>query len=277
VTRSQRAVVGRSRRSSTRRGFVRALCVGLATAALRSGAAAQGPATESVARISGVVRDKTTGSPIASAQVLLVTEGRLVESDATGHYLFPGLPVGTVHLRVRARSYPQSELVVVLRAGDDLQIPIALDSTARTGTPQELAAVAVTAAAPIGNYRLNDFERRKRTGIGQYLTDDDIQRSGAANLQDVTRGMRGVTLHCGGTESGGCRIQMVRAPINCQPEYVVDERVDNVFGPLTPIRDILAVEVYTGATDVPGEFAGTKAGCGVVVIWTRSAPARRDR
>jgi hypothetical protein len=246
-------------------------------ATLRSAAAAQGPATESVARISGVVRDKTTGSPIASAQVLLVTEGRLVESDATGHYLFPGLPVGTVHLRVRARSYPQSELVVVLRAGDDLQIPIALDSTARTGTPQELAAVAVTAAAPIGNYRLNDFERRKRTGIGQYLTDDDIQRSGAANLQDVTRGMRGVTLHCGGTESGGCRIQMVRAPINCQPEYVVDERVDNVFGPLTPIRDILAVEVYTGATDVPGEFAGTKAGCGVVVIWTRSAPARRHR
>ncbi|MDQ6633438.1 MAG: carboxypeptidase-like regulatory domain-containing protein, partial [Gemmatimonadota bacterium] len=184
MTRSHRTIVGGNRRSSARRAFVGALCVGLAMGALRSAAGAQSPATASVARISGVVRDKASGVPIASAQLLLVTEGRLVESDSTGHYIFPGLPVGRVHLRVRARSYPQAELVVVLREGDDLQIPIALDSTARTGTPQELAVVAVTAAAPIGNYRLNDFERRKRTGIGQYLTDDEIQRSGAANVQD---------------------------------------------------------------------------------------------
>jgi hypothetical protein len=151
------------------------------------------------------------------------------------------------------------------------------DTTSKSSVPQGLPAVAVTAPAPIVNYRLVDFERHKRTGLGQYLTDEEIRSSNASNLQDATRGMRGVNLHCGGSEFGGCRIQMVRAPINCQPEYVVDGRVDNVFGPLTPIRDIVALEIYTGAADVPGEFAGPKAGCGVVVIWTRSAPARRQR
>jgi hypothetical protein len=271
------AGVVRRIRVSARRLFIRALCAALGVLGVPRAAAAQAPTVESGARVSGYVRDKASGAPVSKAQILLVTEGRLVESDSDGHYIFRGLPVGTVHLRVRARSYPQSELVVQLRAGDDLQIPIALDSTGATGLPQQLDAIAVTAAAPIANYRLTDFERRRRTGLGQFLTDDDIRHSGAANLQDVTRGMRGVTLHCGGTEAGGCRIQMVRAPINCQPEYVVDERVDNMFGPLTPIRDILAVEVYTGATDVPGEFAGSKAGCGVVVIWTRSGPTRRHR
>jgi hypothetical protein len=63
--------------------------------------------------------------------------------------------------------------------------------------------------------------------------------------------------------------------MHCRPDYVVDERVDNYFGPTVPIRDIEALEVYTGASDVAGEFAGRNAGCGVIVIWTKSGPSRR--
>jgi hypothetical protein len=69
---------------------------------------------------------------------------------------------------------------------------------------------------------------------------------------------------------------MARAPNNCDPQYVVDSRVDNMFGPTTPIRDIVGLEIYTGPSDVPGEFAGRDAGCGVVVIWTRFGPTRRE-
>ena len=67
---------------------------------------------------------------------------------------------------------------------------------------------------------------------------------------------------------------MARAPMRCHPEYIIDERVDNTFGPDTPIRDIEGIEVYTGPSDVPGEFAGRNAGCGVIVVWTRSGPSR---
>jgi hypothetical protein len=48
-----------------------------------------------------------------------------------------------------------------------------------------------------------------------------------------------------------------------------------MFGPLVPVRDIQAIEVYTGASDVPGEFAGTNAGCGVIVIWTTNGRASK--
>ena len=86
------------------------------------------------------------------------------------------------------------------------------------------------------------------------------------------QGLRGVNVECGG--GNGCIIRMARAPMRCNPEYIVDERTDNFFGPNTPIRDLEGIEVYTGPTEVPGEFAGRNAGCGVIVIWTRAGPAR---
>ena len=64
--------------------------------------------------------------------------------------------------------------------------------------------------------------------------------------------------------------------MHCAPDYVIDGRLNNDFGPFTPIRDIVAVEIYTGPADVPGEFAGRTAGCGVIAIWTRSGPPRRQ-
>ena len=67
---------------------------------------------------------------------------------------------------------------------------------------------------------------------------------------------------------------MARAPMRCMPEFIVDDQVMNDFGPVTPIRDIIALELYTGPAEVPGEYAGRNAGCGVVVIWTRSGPTR---
>ena len=115
--------------------------------------------------------------------------------------------------------------------------------------------------------------RSRLTGQGQYLTREQIDKAGYYNLQDAMRNLRGVEVHCGG--GSGCFIQMSRAPMACKPEYVVDERVDPNFGPGTPIKDIEGLEVYTGASDVPGEFAGRNAGCGVIVIWTKAGPPRK--
>ena len=82
-----------------------------------------------------------------------------------------------------------------------------------------------------------------------------------------------MNITCGNVTASA--IRMARAPMRCPPDYIVDERNDNFFGPNTPIRDIEAIEVYTGPSDVPGEFSGRTAGCGVIVIWTRSGPSRR--
>jgi hypothetical protein len=223
--------------------------------------------------IRGRVVDKSSNAALPQVEIVLVADNRQVTTDSVGRYILVALPAGPVRLLVRAPSFPVTHVVVELSLGQELEHTIVLDSTAAArSAAQPLPGMVVTAPVPVDR-RFVDFERRRRTGRGHYLTRDDIEKSGGSSIQDVVRPLRGVAVECGG--GLGCFIRMVRAPMQCPPDYIVDRRVDNSFGPSTPIRDIEAIEVYTGPSDVPGEFAGRTAGCGVIVIWTRAGPPRR--
>ena len=223
-----------------------------------------------VGHLSGTVVDHTTGSTLAAADIQLVEGGRRVVSDSSGEFAFPELPAGIVRFVVRAHGFPTTRIAVALVRGERLSRIIELDSTTVGAEPaQPLPGMAVAAPAP-PLPRYVDFERRRLNGRGQYLVKDDLDKAGYSSLQDAMSGLRGVNVDCGG--GSGCTIRMARAPMRCTPEYIIDERTDNTFGPYTPIRDIEGIEVYTGPSDVPGEFAGRSAGCGVVVVWTRSGP-----
>lgn len=231
------------------------------------------------ARMTGRVRDRSTGNGVARAEIILMLDSRSVFTDSAGNYVFPDLPSGVVQFTVRAPQFPAFTIYVDLVANEELERPLQLDSTAQGRGVQELAPVAVSADAPTANYRLVDFERRRLSGHGQFRNEEELDRSGAYTLQDVVIPMRGVDVDCSKTTPGGdgCRIHMFRAPSSCDPEFIVDGRADKWFGPRTPIRDIIALEVYSGPSDVPGEFAGSNSGCGVIVIWTRSGPTRKKQ
>jgi hypothetical protein len=236
-----------------------------AIALASSGALAQ----KGDSRLTGTVVDKVSRAPVAKVQIIYVGDSRSVMSDSIGRYTFDSLPSGIVRFAVRAPRYPVLTLTVALMPGESMAREIVLDSSS---AGQVLPRVSIDAPPSLGP-RFADFERRRVTGRGQYLTAQQIDKGGYNSLQDAMRNMRGVDVDCGG--GLGCHIRMTRAPMQCNPDYVVDERVDNFFGPQIAIRDIEGLEVYTGATDVPGEFAGRNAGCGVIVIWTRSGPPRR--
>ena len=257
------------------------------------GLLASAPVAASAQRPAGHVRgsvvDRATGQPLAGVTVVSLNDGKSIMTDTTGAYRFEKLPVGIVRFLFRASGFPQQGLVVALVQGEVMERRIELDSStaakaadtaaapSRPGArlqQQQLALVTVEEAPSMGP-RYANFMRRRKTGAGQYLLREDIEKAGGSSLQDAVRTLRGVTLDCGGGQ--GCAIHMTRAPMRCTPEYVIDDNVDNIFGPNTPVRDIEALEVYTGPADVPGEYAGRNAGCGVIVIWTRSGPARKKK
>jgi CarboxypepD_reg-like domain len=235
-------------------------------------------------RLIGAVFDRSTGQPLPGVTVVSLHDGRALTTDTTGTFQFERLPVGIVRFLFRISGFPQQGLVVALAEGERMDRRIELDSTVAARHADEapprpvesrgqmLAPVVVAEDASLGT-RFASFERRRKTGAGQYLVRADIEKVGANSLQDVVRTMRGVNLDC---SMGGasCAIRMVRAPMRCLPEYIVDDNADNSFGPTVPVRDIEGIEVYTGPADVPGEYAGRNAGCGVIVIWTRSGPPR---
>jgi hypothetical protein len=226
----------------------------------------------------GRVLNSQTNAPIVGATIAVTTSGASTRTDSLGDFRLEGLKVGIHRMLVSASGYTRGTLTVALAAREVMERELTLDplgtpDSAGTERPQALPNVAVSADRPLGR-RYADFERRRATGRGQYLTRTDVEAGQYNSLSDAMRPLRGIRWSCGG---GSCSVQMARAPMGCDPTYIVDEREDNSFGPQIPIRDIQGIEVYTGASDVPGEFAGVNAGCGVIVIWTTSGREGRRR
>lgn len=239
---------------------------------------AQRPAPNA-ATFQGRIFDAASGAPIVGATITATASGLSARTDSLGRFQLAGLPPGIVRFLVSAPGYQRSPLALPLAPREVMERELELDpqgaapAADSAAGAQRLPTVPVTAMPGMGN-RFLDFERRRTTGRGQYRVRTEIEEGQFFSLQDVLRTLRGVQMTCGG---GACRAQMARAPLGCPPLYIVDEREDNDFGPVVPVRDIQGVEVYTGAGDVPGEFAGTNAGCGVIVIWTTNGRAPRRK
>jgi hypothetical protein len=244
------------------RAFLAAAALLLATMV---GALAASPGralAQSKGSIAGTITDASTGQPIRDATIAVRGRRNAESTDSAGRFLVGDLPPGTLIVQVRAVGFGSASRIVEVAAGQTAAMDVELASA------QQLGEVVVEARQPRMSSRLRDFEERRKSGRGQYLTRDDLLKSNASTLTDVLRRLRGVQTTCQG---GGCFVSFARSPIGCLPQYVVDGRPQPEFGPGTPLGDIYGVEVYSGSSETPAEFVG-EGGCGTIVIWTRSAP-----
>lgn len=227
-------------------------------------------------RLIGRVVDASTQRPILGARIVSSILPQPVLTDSLGRFEVRRVPSGLLRLIVVADRFPRATFTLAFASGEIMERTLELDSTT-TGEPTPAVAipeVRIEATAPPPPW-LREFERRRGTGRGQYVTRSEIEVRGANRLSDVVQAMRGVTLDCGGG-GGACVIRMSRAPLRCYPEYWVDGQPMNaMWAANIPIRDIEAMEVYVGPTDTPAEFAGRTAGCGTIVIWTSAGTRRR--
>lgn len=216
--------------------------------------------------VRGDVIDAITRLPVVGAQVELDGVAEAVTADSSGRFAFAGVAPGVTPIRARAVGYRILASEITVRRGltrirlEMERVPNALAPVTVQETPQYTGT---------RGRRFEDFLRRIEDGRGQYLTREQIEGRNASTVAELVRGMRGVKTECQG---GRCMVRMARAPMGCEPEYYVDGNLVHSFGPETPVRDIQGLEVYTGASDAPAEFIGSNASCGVIAIWTKSAP-----
>ncbi len=217
--------------------------------------------------VTGVVIDAVSRQPITGARIELQGSYAAATADSAGRFSFAGLPAGKAGIAVRAIGFAPIEAEITVHADRVSRLRFEME---RAAQPLERVVVEDSAQYTGTNGgRFDDFFRRMETGRGRYLTREQIEKRGASNLADLVRGMRGVRSDC---QAGRCIIQMSRAQRGCSPEYYIDGNLVRSFGPETPVHDIQGLEVYTGSSDAPAEFTGSNAACGVIVIWTKSAP-----
>ncbi len=227
-----------------------------------------GPETGTAqATLRGRVIDIELGHPLPGATIRIRPGPAPLTSDSLGRFEARELPGGEAQVTIEVTGYSRGDFKVPLPATGFVDQVFGLDFTGYL-----LAEEVVRARADRLAPRYMDFERRRERGLGAYLRWDEINNKGYSRVGDALRTVRGVRIRCD-QQRFECFAYMTRSP-QCQPTWWIDGVEVRSFHESTPVRDIYGIEIYRGPGEVPGEFAGSDAACGVIVMWTKSRPYR---
>lgn len=207
------------------------------------------------------------GNPLAGATVRIGNDTVSFKTDSTGLFIITGLRGGQTDIRIQMIGYEEGLFRMRLPESGVVERVFSLDFNGFM-----LPEVVVQARAEVLQPRYIDFERRRQRKLGAFVRWDDIKKAGYSTVGDALRMVRGVRIQCD-QSAFECFAVMSRTP-NCHPNWYIDGIEVNSFQENTPIRDIYGIEVYRGTGEIPAEFGGSQAGCGVIVVWTKSRPYR---
>lgn len=212
----------------------------------------------------GRIFDEQTNAVLLEVLIFLDSTRHDIPVSSQGRFVLSNVVPGRHRVEIRAVGYRPHVLDLTLAPGQVLEREFAM-----VFTGDRLPELAVESRNSRLLARFNDFERRRANGLGAFITRDEIRARGYMNMGDALRTIKGVRVDCGAIE---CAIHMTRASPGCYPTYYVDGKLARSFAESTPISDVQGIEVYRGAAEMPGEFTGAGAMCGVIAIWTRAAP-----
>ena len=257
-------------------GFIRReLYLGYATTIVTGGSAVTGSSAQTAdslaraprrmrtgdGRLTGFVLAAVGGRRLGGALVSIV-DGPQVRANDAGEWTLSDAPVGSRMLEVRAVGYYPERRQVNVTAGAP---PITV-----TLSTLESVLDTVRIIARAGRTReIQGFIERRRSGLGHFLTAEDVARRGALVTSDVFRTVPGLRLERG---FGEATLLMRSAFGDCRPAFYINglymnlsaEDVDDWVRP----KEILGIEVYTGES-TPPQFQRSLSGCGSIVIWMK--------
>ena len=219
------------------------------------------------ATLRGRVLDAETGQNLVGASIT-IDRKTTYTTDSLGIFEATGLAKGDRKLTISLAGYAVGDYVVAMPDTGAVVQMFPLDFTG-----QRLNAIAIQARAEMLSPRYSEFERRRSRGLGAFFRWDDLAKESYGSIGDALRTVRGVRMQCN-QETFECAAVMARAPRGCAPVWIVDGQEVRSFHENTPIRDVYGIEVFRGPGEVPGEYAGSNAACGVIVVWTKSKPYR---
>lgn len=258
----------------------------LASDAARDSAGTDAPGDQGV---QGRVLDLDSGRPVRAAEIVLRSDsGRVLATGTTNERGFFRLRVprsGSVLLSARALGYAGLE-------GETVDVPperLAVVDVRLPGEAIALEPIIVTAEARSFHLEMQGFYRRRDDGFGLHVTPEVLERRQPVKTTDLFFSMPGVRViePAGGGRGRAILLSRWRDPRDspCWPMVYVDRHLVSTgslggaggeplaVDEVVATDDILAIEVYRSPAEIPSEFSGPNAGCGVVVIWTRRGGA----
>jgi hypothetical protein len=225
--------------------------------------------------VDGIVSD-TGLAPLQGAFVSILGTKIRVGTGPSGRFRFTNVPAGQYLIIVKRVGYHPASSAVEVAALDTLRLSYTLEKL----RPEELDAVVVTAKSP--SIRMAEFESRRKLGVGEFMTMDQIEARNSAFSTELFRKFKSVNVspsHAGpvtqyyalssregGNPSlGACPMQVYLDQVPLPSPFNLD---------LLPApKNLAGIEVYAGASTIPPQFSGMNRGCGVIMVWTRDGGA----
>jgi hypothetical protein len=235
--------------------------------------------------VTGRVTDRAQ-QPIVDAEVEISAISARTRTDSTGRFRFRVVSPGLHRIDVRRLGFAPSSTEVRVRDRDSVTVHVFLLQRA-----QLLPSIPVE-GAPSSDVRLKDFERRRSSGVGQFLTVADLGPERSKPLGDVLVRLRGTYVvrsslaacltSTRGAQSiqnsatGWCGNQPIGAGycpvavfVDGHPAYAGHS--EDIFN-LNSLRadELAGVEFYSGSGTLPREFSAPSGTCGALVIWRKN-------
>lgn len=238
-------------------------------AAVLAAGAGEGRAQERGAapsiRVTGSVRDATSGVPVREARVWLKVgggaEARIVWSgftDRNGAWASTPVAPGALDLHVEAFGYRNAVGLVEAAQGNETFVRVDLFPA-----PLEMEPLMVVSIRE-SRLETSGFNQRRRQGQGFSITREEFESRHPLRPSDVFRLIPGISIQPGRRGAGGTlRYRGCAADIVLDGVPLVDATaVDDIL----TVMDIEAVEVHSG---VMFPSRGMGSSCATVMIWTR--------
>ncbi|MFL5539767.1 MAG: TonB-dependent receptor [Longimicrobiaceae bacterium] len=234
--------------------------------------------------VRGKVLDAATAGGVPEVEVRALSEGREVgraRTAADGSFRMQLRVAATVRIEAQRTGYRPTvtpELPVGTREAVDVEVR--LSASAVTIEPLRVTA----RAAPPRRQALerNGVYQRQQRGVGRFLFREDIERFSNMNLGHVLSHVSGTRVVRTGRNDyivftrAMASFSTARGP-GCLPKLYLDGSrmsygggmdINSIVSP----EQVEAVELYGSAAEIPAEYNGSDAACGVILIWTRREP-----
>ena len=252
--------------------YLRSWSVFLACALLQCWVSATGnlcPESLSAQTIRGTLLQRGTDNPISLGFVALLTEsGDSITSTITnreGQFSLTSPVPGNFFLLAAALGHRETT-VGVFELGEDGELTVDFRIPVEALTLDGLLVQADRISQLPALVR-NGFSRRMQQGVGRFITPEEIENSSATRTSDLFLGMVGVRVI-------GNRVLVRAIQEHCSPQIYLDGLSLNTDADLpvdviVPLETLAAAEVYRRAAEVPLQYGGTGAACGVILFWTK--------
>ncbi|MBI4421897.1 MAG: carboxypeptidase regulatory-like domain-containing protein [Gemmatimonadetes bacterium] len=233
--------------------------------------------------VAGLVRDSVSGRPLSGAVLYVASRRDEHRSGGDGRFRIEHTTPQDTVLIARRIGYvprrigvPHSVSATLIDVGEVYLRPVAT----------ELDRIAVEAEELRLYPHLADFYRRKQEELpgGEFITREDIQRSGARKTSETLRRSAKIEMDCPNVRLGddactarnrrGRDIRLGAQTGNwsfdrCEMDLYLDGLRSTLKVDEVPLYLIAAIEIYASGATTPTVFG--RGRCGVIAIWTTGA------